>query len=110
MRLGPDDKRRRHTGYVTDIVTDLSLDWLKNRRDPDKPFLLMSQHKAPHRNWMPGPEHLALYDGEHVWEPPTLFDDYSGRASPAGRQPDGDRPPHDRRRRPQGAAAGRSLK
>ena len=83
MRLGPDDKRRRHTGYVTDVVTDLSLDWLKNRRDPDKPFLLMSQHKAPHRNWMPGPEHLALYDGEHVWEPPTLFDDYSGRASPA---------------------------
>lgn len=83
MRLGPDDKRRRHTGYVTDIITDLSLDWLKNRRDPDNPFLLMSQHKAPHRNWMPGPEHLSLYDGEHIWEPPTLFDDFSGRASPA---------------------------
>ncbi len=83
MRLGPDDTRRRHEGYTTDIITDLSLEWLKERRDQDKPFMLMSQHKAPHRNWMPGPEHLSLYDGQHIWEPPTLFDDYSGRASPA---------------------------
>ncbi len=84
MRVGPNDRRRRHTGYTTDIVTDLSLEWLKNR-NPDQPFLLMSQHKAPHRHWMPGPEHLTLYDGERIREPPTLFDDYSGRASPAAR-------------------------
>lgn len=83
MRVGPGDTRRRHEGYATDIITDLSLEWLKERRDQDKPFMLMSQHKAPHRNWMPGPEHLSLYDGQHIWEPPTLFDDYSGRASPA---------------------------
>ena len=84
MRLGPDDTRRRHTGYTTDIITDLSLDWLKGR-DPNRPFLLMSQHKAPHRNWMPEPEHLTLYDGQPIWEPPTLFDNYSGRASPAAK-------------------------
>ncbi len=83
MRVGPDDTQRRHEGYTTDIITDLSLEWLKERRDQDKPFMLMSQHKAPHRNWMPGPAHLSLYDGQHIWEPPTLFDDYSGRASPA---------------------------
>ena len=58
MRVGPDDTRRRHEGYVTDIITDLSLEWLKQRRDPGKPFVLMTQHKAPHRNWMPSPEHL----------------------------------------------------
>ncbi len=85
MRVGPDDKRRNHTGYVSDIITDLSLEWLKEHRDPDKPFMLMSQHKAPHRNWMPGPEHLSLYDGQHIWEPPTLFDDYSGRSSSAAK-------------------------
>ncbi len=83
MRVGPDDTRRRHEGYTTDIITDLSLDWLREGRDPDKPFMLMSQHKAPHRNWMPAPEHLSLYDGQHIWEPPTLFDDYSGRSSAA---------------------------
>jgi len=75
----------RIEGYVTDIVTDLSLEWLR-QRDSSKPFLLMTQHKAPHRNWMPPPEHLSLYDGIDIWEPPTLFDDYSHRASPASNQ------------------------
>jgi arylsulfatase A-like enzyme len=76
----------RIEGYVTDIVTDLSLDWLRNGRDQEKPFLLMCQHKAPHRNWMPGPEHLRSFEGEEIPEPETLFDDYSGRANPASNQ------------------------
>jgi arylsulfatase A-like enzyme len=76
----------RYEGYVTDIVTDRALGWLEDGRDQDAPFLLMLQHKAPHRNWMPSPEHLNLYDDEFIWEPPTLFDDYSGRASPASNQ------------------------
>ena len=41
------------TGYVTDITTDLTLDWLEHRRDKSKPFLLMYLHKAPHRPWLP---------------------------------------------------------
>jgi len=76
----------RHSGYVTDVTTDLALDWLKNQRDPAKPFMLMCQHKAPHRNWQPGPNHLTMYDGVTIPEPPTLFDDYSGRCSAAGMQ------------------------
>ncbi len=78
--------RHRREGYVTDIVTDLALDWLRDGRDPGNPFLLMVQHKAPHRNWMPGPDHLATYENVTIPEPETLFDDYSGRASPAARQ------------------------
>ncbi len=74
----------RYEGYVTDIITDLSLDWLRDGRDPERPFLLMSQHKAPHRNWMPGPAHLRTYEDVEIPEPETLFDDYSNRASPAG--------------------------
>jgi N-acetylglucosamine-6-sulfatase len=74
----------RIEGYVTDIITDLSLDWLQDRRDPEQPFLLMMQHKAPHRNWMPGPDHLTTYEGVDIPEPETLLDDYSGRAFPAG--------------------------
>ncbi len=80
---GPDV---RIEGYATDIITDMTLDWLKNQRDPNRPFLIMCQHKAPHRNWMPPPEYLTLYDGMEIWEPPTLFDDYSTRASPAREQ------------------------
>jgi arylsulfatase A-like enzyme len=76
----------RIEGYVTDIVTDLSLEWLENGRDPTRPFLLMCQHKAPHRNWMPGPDHLMTYEGETIPEPETLLDDYRNRASPASEQ------------------------
>ena len=75
-----DGKRKRYTGYCTDIITERTLDWLKNDRDEDKPFMLMCQHKAPHRNWAPAPRHLKMFDGITVPEPETLFDDYSGRS------------------------------
>ncbi len=76
----------QYTGYVTDIITDRALDWLQNGRDPEKPFMLMYQHKAPHRRWDPGPEHLTMYDDVTIPEPPTLFDDYEGRSSAAKTQ------------------------
>lgn len=68
----------QHPGYVTDLITDFSLDWLQ-QRDPEKPFLLMMQHKAPHREWAPALRHLN-HDADRVYpEPATLFDQYSGR-------------------------------
>ena len=71
-------RRVERPGYATDLITDVSLDWLK-QRDPSKPFLLMCQHKAPHREWEPALRHLG-HDSDRVYpEPETLFDDYSGR-------------------------------
>ncbi len=78
--------RTKLTGYTTDLITDLSLDWLKKGRDPSKPFLLMLQHKAPHREWSPGPNHLTLYDDRDIPEPENLFDDWSGRTTAARAQ------------------------
>jgi arylsulfatase A-like enzyme len=80
------DGTERIEGYVTDIITDLSLQWLESGRDPTRPFLLMCQHKAPHRNWMPGPDHLHSYQDQEIPEPETLLDDYEGRATPASNQ------------------------
>ncbi|MFH1264411.1 MAG: sulfatase-like hydrolase/transferase, partial [Planctomycetota bacterium] len=71
------------TGYTTDIITDLAMEWLDKGRDQSKPFMLMYQHKAPHREWLPGPDHLTMYDDVEIPEPPTLFDDYTGRTSAA---------------------------
>ena len=76
-----DGTRKRYEGYCTDIITENSLSWLKAQRDSDKPFILMCQHKAPHRNWSPPPRHFSLYKNEDVPEPSTLFDDYAGRSS-----------------------------
>jgi arylsulfatase A-like enzyme len=67
-----------HEGYVTDVITDVSLDWL-NGRDKSKPFLLMCHHKAPHREWEPALRHLGHDRDRSYPEPATLFDDYSGR-------------------------------
>jgi len=69
----------KHSGYTTDVITDLSIDWLKNR-DKTKPFLLMSQHKAPHREWAPAIRHLGWDNDRQYPEPETLFDDYAGRS------------------------------
>ena len=76
----------KYTGYTTDIVTDLALQWLDKGRDKSKPFVLMFQHKAPHRNWQPDAKHLHMYDDVTIPEPATFWDDYSGRASPAHTQ------------------------
>ena len=70
-------------GYATDVVTDQALGWLDEGRDKSKPFLLMLQHKAPHREWMPATEHVADFNGETIPEPDTLFDDYEGRGDAA---------------------------
>jgi arylsulfatase A-like enzyme len=77
---------RKHTGYTTDIITDLTLEYLQKIRDKNKPFMLMFQHKAPHRNWQPGPKYLTMYDDVDIPEPETLWDDYANRASPAHNQ------------------------
>ena len=79
-------KRIKHTGYVTEIVTELGLDWLKNGRDGDKPFMLMLQHKAPHRRWHAGQDYYDLYADVKIPEPATLFDDYEGRGTAAKTQ------------------------
>ncbi|SMD44415.1 Arylsulfatase A [Aquiflexum balticum DSM 16537] len=70
-------------GYVTDIITDMTLDWLQNERNKEEPFLLMYLHKAPHREWLPAERHIAEFTQKEFPEPVTLFDDYSGRGSAA---------------------------
>jgi arylsulfatase A-like enzyme len=67
------------TGYVTDIITDLAIDWLDNRRDVEKPFLLMYLHKAPHRSWLPAERHYKEFTEKKFPIPATLFDDYTRR-------------------------------
>jgi N-acetylglucosamine-6-sulfatase len=73
------DGRRRIEGYCTTITTDLAIDWLK-QRDGEKPFLLMCQHKAPHRTWAPELKHLNNYADEDIPEPATLFDNWENRS------------------------------
>jgi arylsulfatase A-like enzyme len=67
-----------YEGYVTEIITQLSVEWLENR-DKSKPFLLMMHHKAPHRSWMPALKNLELFDDKEFPLPINFYDDYEGR-------------------------------
>jgi len=73
----------RIEGYTTDIITDMTLNWLEKERDPDKPFFLAYWHKAPHREWLPAERHYKEYINKTFPEPATLFDDYEGRGAAA---------------------------
>ena len=70
------------SGYVTDLITDRSLAWLK-QRDPLRPFCLLCHHKAPHRPWEPAPRHVDALKHTTIAEPPTLYDNYRNRARAA---------------------------
>lgn len=72
-------------GYATNIVTDLALDWMDNKREKDKPFCLFIHHKAPHRTWMPDLCDLDLYDDVVYPLPENFYDKYEGRI-PASKQ------------------------
>lgn len=78
--------KEEKTGYTSTLLTDEALDWLKNKRDKTKPFFLMYSHKAPHREWMPGPGFYDAYKDVTIPLPVNFYDDYSGRSSAAKEQ------------------------
>jgi arylsulfatase A-like enzyme len=78
--------RKTEKGYVTEIITSKSIEWIKKATEGGKPFMLMMHHKAPHREWQPGPNELTLYKNTDIPEPKSLFDDYSGRGRAAKEQ------------------------
>ena len=78
-------QRKRREGYVTDIITDICIDWLRNR-DRSRPFCMMYHHKAPHREWEPDAKHLTMYADVRIPEPPTLFDDWAAKCDAARQQ------------------------
>lgn len=76
-------KRVQRPGYVTNIVTDLALDWLSNKRDKSKPFCLLLHNKAPHRVWSPDTCDLDLYNDKVYPLPDNFYDTYEGRPAAA---------------------------
>jgi len=80
-----DGKKIKEKGYVTDVITDKAVSFLDSR-DREKPFLLIYQQKAPHRNWLPATRHLGMFDNSVFEEPSNLLDDFSNRGRAAKEQ------------------------
>ena len=64
--------------YITDVITELGLDFLETR-PRNKPFFLMLHHKAPHRPWQPDAKYAAQFKDRWIPEPETLWDTYETR-------------------------------
>jgi len=78
-------KKKKYTGYVTDLITDFCLEWLE-KRTSDTPFCLMYHHKAPHRRWQPDEKHAKMYEDVDIPLPETFNDDYRTRSDAARQQ------------------------
>lgn len=64
----------RQKGYVTDLIADMTVDWLKER-DEHKPFFLCCHHKAPHDFFEYDRVYEDQYQDVEFEEPDTLFED-----------------------------------
>ena len=74
----------RREGYATDVITDLTIEWL-NKRDESKPFFVVVGEKAPHRTWMPDIADLGQFDHINFPLPKNFYDRYENRIA-AGMQ------------------------
>ncbi len=79
------DTIQRH-GYLTNIISDMSIDWMENQRDKEKPFCLFIHHKAIHRNWLPEIKYLHEYEDSTYALPENFYDDYAGRQAAAAQE------------------------
>lgn len=76
-------EKKTYPGYITQVTTDLALDWLDTKREKDKPFLLLYHQKAPHRTWMPEEKYFTLFDDTTFTPPANYFDEFEGRPAAA---------------------------
>lgn len=73
-----DGSKKQKEGYVSDVIEDVSENWLSNR-DPNKPFCLVIGHKATHRTWIPDAQDMGKFDSVTFPLPANFYDNYKSR-------------------------------
>lgn len=80
-----DNDTTRIHGYVTDLITDKSIEWMENR-DKSNPFCLLIHHKAVHRSWIGNSTDMNEFEDREFKLPETFYDDYNGRKAAAAQK------------------------
>lgn len=84
-----------HRGeHSSDAIADSMLNWFKERRDPDRPFFVCLQFKAPHDFFENAPRYQSYLQDVRIPEPPTLYDTPSSWGSLATRGHNDELLPH----------------
>ncbi len=71
-QLNVNGQRQQFEGYSTDVLTDQALRWLREVREPNKPFFLYLGYKAVHYPFQPAPRHDDRYGNEPIDYPETM--------------------------------------
>ncbi|MCE5249363.1 sulfatase [bacterium] len=82
-----DGQQVKREGYVTDLITDYSVDFIKQNRN--RPFFLYMSHKAVHASFVPAPRHKGKYNGVTVPKPASFYnteENYRGKPDWVRRQ------------------------
>lgn len=78
IRFGRDVRRAvnitEYKGHSSDVITNITLDWLANKRNKDQPFFLMHHYKAPHDDFEFAPRYEDYLSEVHIPEPASLYD------------------------------------
>ena len=64
----------QYKGHSSDVITDLTLDWLEAKRDKSAPFFLMHHYKAPHDDFEFAPRYEDYLENVHIPEPESMYD------------------------------------
>jgi N-acetylglucosamine-6-sulfatase len=70
----PNYEGKQYKGHSSDVITDISIDWLENKRDKSKPFFLMHQFKAPHDDFEYAERYKDYLKDTEIPEPSSLYD------------------------------------
>lgn len=65
---------KKYIGHSSDVITDIALEWLKEKRDPNKPFFLCHQFKAPHDLFEFNPKYKDYLEDTFIPEPASMWD------------------------------------
>lgn len=65
---------KQYKGHSSDVITEISIEWLKNKRDKTKPFVLFHHFKAPHDNFEYAPRYKDYLENTEIPEPASLYD------------------------------------
>ncbi|WGY46643.1 sulfatase [Vibrio sp. ABG19] len=80
-QLNIDGKMVNQKGYITDELTDYTLDFIEHR-DKSKPFMVYLSHKGVHADFLPAPRHKDTLKGKTFPVPDSYAnteDNYKGK-------------------------------
>jgi N-acetylglucosamine-6-sulfatase len=75
--LNENEREFTEKGYMTDILTDYAIRWIKQQEE--KPFCVFLWHKAVHAPFLPAPRDSSAFSDANIPEYENWYDDLSDK-------------------------------